>query len=159
VDGVAHVTRARADWLGRWLPVVLWAMVISLLSTDMFSGEHTSSLLLPILETVLPGASPETQMTVHAGIRKLAHVTEYAILAMLVLRALERPGRSVALLFLTTMAICASYAALDEFHQTFVPSRTASPVDAGIDTFGAALGFVTRRRARAAISAGRRSRA
>jgi VanZ family protein len=118
--------------VARWLPVVLWALVISVLSTDTFSGEHTGAVLLPILRTILPGASPETLLGVHAAIRKLAHLTEYAILGMLVLRALERPGRSLATACAVALLLCASYASLDEFHQTFVPSRTASPVDVAI---------------------------
>jgi VanZ family protein len=158
--GVARVTRARADGLlARWVPVVLWAGVISLLSSDVFSGDHTGSVLLPILQTVFPDASPETLLTVHGGIRKLAHLTEYAVLAVLVLRALERPGRSLAALVVLALLLCAGYAAADELHQTLVPSRTGSPVDVAIDALGAALGLGGRVLARSALSADRRSRA
>lgn len=156
--GVVPTARASAAGpVGRWLPVVLWALMISVFSTDAFSGEHTSALLLPILRTVLPGASQETLLGVHAAIRKLAHLTEYAILGMLVLRALERPGRTLATACIAALLLCASYAALDEFHQTFVPSRGPSPVDVAIDTCGAALGLATRTLVRTRLSAGRRS--
>jgi VanZ family protein len=158
VAGVARMTRTRADGLvARWLPVVLWAIVISVLSSDAFSGEHTSGFLLPLLHTVFPGASPDTLLTMHGAIRKLAHVTEYAVLAVLVRRALERPERSLAVVIGLALLLCAGYAALDELHQTFVPSRTASPVDVGIDILGAALGLGGGVLVRSALSAGRRS--
>ena len=82
------------------------------------------------------------------GIRKAAHVTEYAILAMLASRALRRgrtPTDSVPSLlgtFPRAWGIAASYAALDEFHQTFVPTRTGCWQDVVIDSTGAALGLV-----------------
>ena len=152
------MTRIGADGLvGRWLPVVMWATVISLLSSDGFSGDHTGALLLPLLRTVFPSASPETLLILHGGIRKLAHVGEYAVLAMLVLRALEHPGRTLAATAALTLLLCAGYAALDELHQSFVPSRGASPLDVGIDTLGAALGLGGRVLVRSALSADRRS--
>lgn len=150
--------RSTRDTIARWLPVILWATVISVLSSDSFSGEHTASLLRPVFEALLPGAAPATIDAVHAVTRKLAHVTEYAVLALLVFRALERPGRSVAAVALGALVLCGLYASVDELHQSFVPSRGASPVDTVLDTFGAALGLAARlatlpRR----ISAGRRS--
>jgi VanZ family protein len=61
-------------------------------------------------------------------LRKLAHLTEFAILGALLYRALGRAGLAVAFGSL--------YAATDEFHQAFVDGRVASPVDWGIDTAG-----------------------
>lgn len=146
------------DVIARWLPVALWAAVISVLSSDSFSGEHTASLLRPVLELLLPGAAPATIETAHAITRKLAHVTEYAVLALLVFRALERPGRTATTLALATIAFCALYASFDELHQSLVPSRGPSPVDVALDTFGAALGVAVRLVTWAPrVSAGRRS--
>ena len=82
--------------VSRWLPVIVWAGVIWTLSSDAFSGDHTSGLLVPLLNVLLPGASPATLLAAHAAVRKLAHVTEYAVLAVLVFRALARPGCSPA---------------------------------------------------------------
>jgi VanZ family protein len=145
------------DLLARWLPVVAWAIVISVLSSDSFSGEHTASFLKPVLALLMPGAAPETIAAAHAALRKLAHVTEYAVLALLVFRALSRPARSVAAIALAALAFCALYASLDELHQSFVPSRGASPVDVALDTFGAALGLAVRLATQPRVSAGRRS--
>ena len=73
-------------------------------------------------------------------LRKCAHITEYAILAALLMRAIGRAGPA----FLTAVA----YAATDEFHQHFVRGRHASPVDVAIDAFGAALGLLVWTRTR-----------
>ena len=67
-------------------------------------------------------------------LRKCAHVTEYAILGALLLRALGRETPA----FLAGLA----YAASDEFHQHFVRGRHASPVDVAIDGVGVLIGIV-----------------
>ena len=121
-----------------WLPVVAWACLISSLSTDIFSSEHTSRIFLPILHWLFPHAGAETLELIHAVIRKSAHLTEYFILGILLYRALRGDDRGWNLKWaLWAIAIAATYASLDEFHQSFVPSRTASPWDALIDTVGA----------------------
>lgn len=148
--------RRAAGPVARWLPVVVWAGVISLLSSEAFSGDHTGGLLLPVLQTLLPGASPATLLALHAITRKLAHVTEYAILAVLVVRALARPGRSMLQLAATSLVLCVAWAVIDETRQTFVPNRVGSPVDVAIDAAGAVLGMAASLGARA-LSAGRRS--
>ena len=83
-----------------------------------------------------PGWAPDLA---HAAIRKLAHVTEYAVLALLVARALDRPWRTRDAIAAIALAFCAVHASLDEWHQTFVPSRVGCVADAFLDTFGAAL--------------------
>jgi len=143
--------------LSRWLPAVAWAIVISLLSSDAFSGHATGGFLLPLLDRLFPGASPDALLELHARMRKLAHVTEYAVLAVLVFRALDRPGRPLATIAGVTLLACAGYAVLDELHQSFVPSRVGAPLDVALDTAGAALGLGARVLVRAVFSAGRRS--
>ena len=66
-------------------------------------------------------------------LRKCAHATEYAILALLLLRATGS--------FAWAWSLAVVYAASDEIHQTFVPGRHGSPVDVAIDAAGAALGL------------------
>jgi VanZ family protein len=121
-----------------WLPAIAWACLISFLSTDVFSSEHTSRFIIPLLHLLIPQASAETLEVMHAIIRKSAHLTEYFILGVLLHRALRGDERGWKLRWaLWAIAIAAAYASLDEFHQSFVPSRTASPWDALIDTVGA----------------------
>jgi VanZ family protein len=121
-----------------WLPAIAWAGVISSLSTDPFSSEHTSRFIIPVLRWLFPHWSNDTLELMHGIIRKSAHVTEYFIFSIFLLRALRGKNRDWTLRWAVwAVVIAAGYAALDEFHQSFVPSRTASPWDALIDTVGA----------------------
>lgn len=126
--------------LARWLPVVVWAAVISALSSDAFSGEHTSRFLRPVLEALLPTAHPHTLDAIHAALRKAAHFGEYAILGTLLVRALRGEGTSPLRAALLAATLAALWAAGDELRQTFVPSRTGALGDVGIDALGAVAG-------------------
>ncbi len=123
-----------------WLPPVAWMAVMFWVSTDSGSGEHTSRILLPLLRWLLPWATPEALDAAHLLLRKSAHVTEYAILAALWFRAFRR-GRNLAPppAAWSALLISVGWAALDEWHQSFVPSRTASLTDALLDSAAAAL--------------------
>ena len=127
--------------LRRWWPAAVWAVVIWVASTDLFSTQHTSQILWPFLKWLFPDISEKTLWLVHHGIRKAAHVTEYFVLSLLVLRGVrgEQSGWRWTWA-LATLGITASYAALDEVHQLFVSTRDASPMDVVIDTAGAILG-------------------
>ena len=124
-----------------WLPILVWMTLIFIGSSDVLSAEHTSRFIEPLLRWLRPGISPATIAKVHLLVRKAGHVSEYAVLAVLVYRALVHTllaGRAFASAALV-LATCALYAASDEFHQSFVPSRTASPRDVMIDISGAFL--------------------
>lgn len=103
-----------------WLPVVAWAALIFLLSSfeapDVGSGG------------------------VDYVVRKVAHVTEYAVLGALLVRATRRE--------LPAFLLGVVYAASDEVHQHFVPGRHATPVDVAIDAVGVAIGVALYRRVR-----------
>jgi len=125
-----------------WLPVILWMGFIFIMSTDLGSAEHTSRIIEPLLRWLNPEISPAAIDLVHTLVRKGGHLTEYAILALLVLRAAGislrtrravNDWRAVGIALL----VAAVYAATDEFHQSFVPGRTASVYDVLIDTTGA----------------------
>jgi VanZ family protein len=99
--------------LTHWLPVVLWAAVIFAFSSipSLSSGLGTWDLFL----------------------RKAAHMTEYAILALLLARALQREVPAFALGVL--------YAVSDEIHQSFVRGRHAAVLDVAIDSVGLLIGL------------------
>jgi VanZ family protein len=122
-----------------WLPVLLWMVFIFIGSTDLMSAEHTSRFIGPILRWLSPDVSDATITSVQLVVRKCAHLTEYAILGALLYRALRRHRARV---FGVAFLIAASYAALDEFHQSFVTTRTASPWDSAIDCIGALIGIL-----------------
>ena len=106
--------------LTAWLPVAVWAAVIFTLSSipSLDSGLGTWDMVL----------------------RKLAHLAEYAVLGVLLYRALRREPAAIALGSL--------YAVTDEVHQAFVSGRQGSPLDWLIDTVGVVAGalLLSRRR-------------
>jgi VanZ family protein len=134
------------SWLKYWLPVLVCMGLIFLASSDSRSYQHSVQILGPIIRWLSPHVSAERLQAWIFAARKWAHVTEYAILAMLLWRALRKPGDSVngwswpaagRIAFLAML-----FAATDEFHQLFVPTRGASVVDVLIDTSGAVLGLL-----------------
>lgn len=134
----------------RYLPLLLWMAFISFASTGNFSAGNTSRIIGPFVLWLFPGTSPETLLVIHAITRKLAHFAEYALLGILAARAF-RPSPRPALRerwFLFSLAVVVVYALLDEYHQSFVPSRTGTIYDSLIDMTGGltALLIVRRRR-------------
>ena len=125
-----------------WWPVVAWMSVIFLFSTDPFSDSNTSSLLSPLLSSLMPSITSEKIDWIHEIVRKLAHWSEYFILAHLLLGAITGQfplwKRSRHLFWSLVVAIL--YAASDEWHQSFVPSRSPSSLDVLIDGLGAICG-------------------
>src|SRR5258708_15094387 len=124
-----------------WLPTLLWLSVLASFSTDLFSAEHTARVLLKIIHALYGGISTQQFQALHFLVRKTAHFASYGILgvfafyswrATLPARPRWMPKWSVLALLLTLAA-----AGLDEFHQSFVPSRTASPRDVMLDMMGA----------------------
>lgn len=117
-------------------------LVIFTASTDLGSAEHTSRFLIPFLHWLDPKISQAAIMTFQFLIRKAAHLTEYAVLAILLLRALRSGARDAfARHAVMVLLVTGLYAITDEFHQTFNPSRTASAHDVMIDCCGAAAGL------------------
>jgi VanZ family protein len=124
-------------WLKQWWPALVWAVVISGFSTGVFTSDNTSRIIVPVLHWLLPRASLDTLSQIHHYIRKSAHFTEYFILSLLILRGIRGGRRDARLAWaLAAIAIVAGYASLDEFHQMFVPGRTAAVTDVLLDTSG-----------------------
>lgn len=123
--------------------------VIFVASTDLGSAAHTSRIIDPILRFLFHDSlTLATRDEIHFLVRKTAHLTEYAILGALLWNAFAaqahrpEPGApGPAWPPFAALAVAALYASSDEFHQTFVSSRTASVRDVMIDTTGAALGL------------------
>lgn len=112
------------------------------------SSEHTSRFLVPFLHWLKPDISGEAIAQIHVLIRKGAHLTEYAILAVLLWRAFrwQRAGARQSLWphAASALAVAIVFAATDEYHQGFIASRGSSPVDVLIDSCGAVLGLAVR---------------
>lgn len=132
-------------FLKNWLPVFIWLAVIFLGSTDLMSAEHTSRFIVPFLRWLNPDISPERLASIHSIVRKCAHLGEYAVLALLLLRAailVTNLKRSLPILYVSVWVACLFVAITDEFHQTFVASRGASATDIIIDGCGTILGLL-----------------
>jgi VanZ family protein len=124
-----------------WLPVLFWMSFIFWMSTATFSSENTSLIIEPILFFLMPTISLEKAALIHGLIRKLGHITEYFILGILLFRAFRcesKESLSWRWAFYS-LVVGMLYAAGDEFHQSFVSSRTASLTDIGIDTLAGVL--------------------
>src|SRR6266550_7182440 len=114
------------SFLKYWLALPIWLSVIFVGSTNLMSAEHTSRFVVPFLLWLKPGMSPQTIWVTLVAVRKCAHVIEYAVLALLLWRALRNTpvlGAKMLLASGAVMLSCALFAASDEFHQTFVKSR------------------------------------
>lgn len=86
-----------------------------------------------VLQTLLPaGTSPEAFALIHLLVRKSGHLLAYGLLGVLNVRALQ--GRA-----LLAITLAAAVSILDEWHQSYVPLRTGTPIDVMIDIAGAAL--------------------
>lgn len=117
--------------------------VIFCASSDLMSAEHTSRFIGPFLRWWNPAVSAATILQVQFYVRKTAHLTEYALLAVFLLRALSAQAVQLRSAHaFTAIGVAAIWAATDEFHQSFVPTRTASPVDVLIDVCGAICGVL-----------------
>lgn len=130
-----------------WLPVLVWMAIIFWGSGDLLSSAQTSRFLGPFIHWLFPGLSVTAVAEVVFYLRKTGHVTEYGVLALLLWRALRRPVAKDPRpwnwqLARWTLLLAALYAATDEFHQSFVPSREARLHDVALDTCGAAAALL-----------------
>ena len=120
--------------------------VIFSASADSHSYEHSSRFVEPFLRWLFPTMSWVNIEKIHHVIRKCGHLTEYAVFALLVWRALHLSKNHLPAWSWPkvggTLLIVFIYAATDEFHQSFVPTRTALVSDVFIDTAGGAIGLL-----------------
>jgi len=141
--------------LRRWWPVALWLVVLRLESTDFASSTNTFGVLSRVSTAIFGRTDPAILTVLNAVLRKSGHFVGYAILSLLVFRALKYTQRDrlrlvlqrrwgiffrdlwrwdwalIAVLFTFTAA------ALDELHQATLASRSGSWHDVALDTAGA----------------------
>ncbi len=116
-------------------------------STNLGAPKNTSRIIGPFLHWLAPGISDQAVERVQFAVRKCGHLTEYAILSLLLWRARRyssdlRPKGWQWSTAGFAILISATYAATDEFHQSFVSTRQASVWDVLIDTAGATVGMI-----------------
>ena len=116
-------------------------------SSDNKSYQHSSRLIEPLLHWLFPHMTQAHVEMIHHALRKCAHLTEYAILGLLLWRAVRKPKRHDPRPWRWSQAAIAIgivflYASTDEIHQIFVPTRTPMFTDVLIDTTGAIIGMI-----------------
>lgn len=139
-------------WLS-WIPALLIMVMIFMFSMENGnqSSDLSGSLTKSMVEAVIDAIDLElTQVKeeniiefIHTPIRKVGHLTEYALLGIAVsFPLLIKHGLKGKKQFLIGLLICTLYAATDELHQLFVPGRSGMVTDVLIDAVGAGLGIL-----------------
>ena len=138
--------------IAAWIPAAIWYRFIWGFSAQpaTVSGGVSDSLLEQLLEVISPTyaqASPMVQTAAVEGLsffeRKAAHMFLYFVLFLLLALALYLVQRKIWRRITAAGVACLLLAALDEYHQTFVPGRSGEPRDVAVDMAGAlcALGI------------------
>lgn len=139
--------------LRRYAPLIIWMAIIFFASTGEFSASNTNLVIKPLLRWLFPHITDESIAVYHFLLRKCGHFTEYAILGLLAAHAFisSSNARVRRHWFMTALFLVCIYAISDEYHQSFVLTRTASIYDSLIDSLGgvtALLSVVVWRRKR-----------
>ena len=120
---------------------MLWLCVLAWFSTDLFSAHHTGGILWKVLHALYSGITYRQFEAIHFLVRKTAHFAGYGFLSLLAFYSLRAtfpaPQRWTFRWSFLALALTLAAASLDEFHQSFVSSRTASPRDVALDLVGA----------------------
>jgi VanZ family protein len=125
--------------------VIIYSFSAKPVDNSNESSLSIASTILSAYENIIdPIQKQEVRMdileSINHVVRKGAHFTEYAVLAIsLIIHLLAWKFQGMKL-FTISVAISAVYAATDEFHQTFVPGRAGMMKDVLLDTMGAATG-------------------
>jgi len=124
-----------------WIPPAIWLALMWTFSTHYFTAEQTKLWIVPILHWLFPSADSAHLRNMHLVSRKVAHVFDYLILSILLVRAIRRgrPGWQFNWA-VGAWGMAACYAVIDEVHQAFVPGRTGSWQDVLLDSAAAVLG-------------------
>ena len=136
------MTPERKKFLKDWTAALLWIGVIAIESTEWLSSEHTGRFLYPILHFLF-NMSPQLFAVFHHYLRKTGHFVGYFALSVFLFRAWRdtlHPAkvkswarRWAGSAFLMSVLV----ASLDEWHQTFLPSRTGRVRDVVLDSTAA----------------------
>lgn len=132
----------RHNVLKAWIAAILWLIVIAIESSAYLSAHNTSRILYPLLHYLF-GLNHARFEHWHVYIRKGGHIFGYGLLSFLFFRAWRETlpvlGHAKWTLRWASIAVLgtALVASLDEWHQSFIPSRTGTPWDVLLDTCAA----------------------
>jgi VanZ family protein len=134
-----------------WTAVIVWMLVIFILSAQNGPestqlSDRVAEIIIEKINMLVPLNIDITTATVFVKysrilLRKIAHITEYFILGLLVMNAMKASNVPKSKAFILSLVICILYAVSDEVHQYFVPCRGAQVSDVLIDSIGAIAGI------------------
>ena len=137
-----------STFLRAWWPALVWIGLIAIESTDALSSNNTGDLLYKVVSRLFPSVNLHDVLILNVILRKTGHVMGYGILSLLLLRGWRRTlararatfgrstvglvtfGRTATLAWLGTAFV----ASMDEWHQSFIPSRTGTWHDVVLDS-------------------------
>ncbi len=144
-DLTTDLTASRPNLVRAWWPAIVWIGLITFESTDFCSSENTGSMLYTLLTRLFGQINLYDFLIFHHYLRKTGHVVGYGMLSLLLLRGWRATlGRDDAWLLRTALLSwvgTAFVAAMDEWHQSFIPSRTGTVWDVALDSV-AGLAFL-----------------
>lgn len=121
--------------------LVIWLVIIFIFSSQNGSeSTKTSGIFYNIINIFVKDVS--IKPTVVLVIRKIAHFTEYCILAILLLNVIKDYSNINYKTLLLAFILCLLYAASDEWHQTFIDGRSGQLIDVIIDSCGSLFGII-----------------
>ena len=136
-------TKPRPNLFRAWLPAAVWIGIIRIESTDIFSSEHTGNMLYALLTHLFGNINLYHFLIFHHFLRKTGHFVGYGMLGLFLLRGWRATfGQERLMLWRTALLSwlgTAFVAAMDEWHQSFIPSRTGTWKDAVLDSVGGLL--------------------
>ena len=126
-------------WISAWLPVALGIAIIAMESTAAFGANYTSGPLRRLFQALFWHVSDANWDIIHFYIRKTGHFLGYGALGLLWLRSWRMSLPALGFLSNAGLALMgtALVATWDEWHQTFLPNRTGTPLDVLLDCCGA----------------------
>jgi len=132
------VNVSRPNLIRAWWPAAVWVVLITFESTDYFSSNNTGSMLYMLLTRLFGQINFYAFLIFHHYLRKTGHVIGYGMLSLLLLRGWRATldqnnrqlGRTTLLSWLGTVFV----AAMDEWHQSYIPSRTGTWKDVVLDS-------------------------
>jgi VanZ family protein len=119
----------------RFVPPILWMGLIGLGSSSLLSGSRTGHWMYSLFGQLGAWTTPALLEAIHLGIRKLGHLLEFGVLAVLWYRALAPAPRATA----AALLLATAYGAVDELRQGLDPSRVPAVTDVVVDGLGAGI--------------------
>lgn len=133
------INRSHPNLLRAWWPAAVWICLIAFESTDFFSAANTGSMLYMVLTRLFGHIKLHDFLVFHHYLRKTGHCVGYGMLSILLLRGWRATldhdnsqlGRTAIFSWLGTVFV----ATMDEWHQSYIPSRTGTWKDVVLDSF------------------------